>query len=442
VRYHPHTEPDIARLLKAAGAESLEGLFSSIPKPLQLHRPLQLPPPLDERALLDYFGGLAGKNRTSPAPFLGAGAYPHHVPVAVDQLLLRSEFYTAYTPYQPEMAQGTLQAIFEFQTFVCLLTGLEIANASLYDGATACAEAALLALRLKKDRKSIVMSGALHPSYRAVIRTYLKTTGTEVREIPYDAETGRTDPAALKRAITSDTALVLLGSPNFFGVVEEVRVAGDLAHDAGALLGVAISEALSLGVLASPGELGADVAVGEMQSFGNTMNFGGPGLGFLATREAFLRQIPGRICGETVDNRGQRAFVLTLSTREQHIRREHATSNICTNNGLNALAATMHLAILGKRGLHELALLNWRRAKYARERMGHAARFSGPTFNEFVVRVKPGAYQRAHDAGMIPGLELGTYDPALRDCLLLCVTELHDKHQIDLLADALRSDGK
>ncbi len=436
MRYHPHTEADVQRLLATIGVPSLDALFSSIPEGLKLKRALRLPEPIDERGLADYLGALAARNRWQ-APFLGAGAYPHHVPAAVDQLLLRSEFYTAYTPYQPELAQGTLQAIFEYQTFVCLLTGLEVSNASMYDGATACAEAALLGLRLKKDRRKVVLSRALHPSYREVIRTYLVPGGAEIAVVDYDPKTGRTDAAALARTVDAHTALVLLGSPNFFGVVEDVRRAADVAHKVEALLAVATSEAVSFGLLASPGELGADIAVGELQSFGNGPTYGGPGVGFFATRETFLRQMPGRLCGETVDVDGRRAFVLTLSTREQHIRREHATSNICTNNGLCALAATMHLAILGKGGLRELALLNYRRARYARERLGKL-RFTGPTFNEFVATVDPKALERARAKGIVAGLPLDRHYPELAGTVLTCVTELHDKARIDALAEALR----
>ena len=433
MRYHPHTEQDITRILRILGKRSIEELFESIPEGLRLQRPLAVPEALDERGLFDLLGGLAAKNRSTP-PFLGAGAYPHHVPAAVDQLLLRSEFYTAYTPYQPELAQGTLQAIFEFQTLVSMLTGLPVANASMYDGATASAEAALLALRLKKGRRQLVVSRALHPSYREVLHAYLSATDVEIRQVGFD-ELGRTNPEELRRAITPETALVLVGSPKFFGVIEDLSPLAQLAHAAGALLGVAITEALSMGLLESPGALGADIAVGEMQSFGNGLNFGGPGVGFFATREEFLRQLPGRLVGETVDADNRRAFTLTLSTREQHIRRENATSNICTNNGLCALAATIHLALLGKHGLRELALLNYHRARYARERLG-SLRFSGPTFNEFVVRA--GDLSRAAKRGLTPGLPLGRYYPELEGQLLVCVTELHDQPAIDDLVSALR----
>ncbi len=436
MRYHPHAEADVERVLGLLGKRSLDDLFTSIPQKLQLARPLAIPPPLDERGLFALFGEMAARNRATP-PFLGAGAYPHHVPSAVDQLLLRSEFYTSYTPYQPEIAQGTLQAIFEFQTFVSLLTGLPVANASMYDGATACAEAALLALRLKKERQRILLSKALHPSYRSVVETYLAATGAEIVELPFDAKTGRTDAAALGKALDARTGLVLLQSPNFFGVVEQLDQLAGVTHGAGALLGVAVSEALSLGLLQSPGAHGADIAVGELQSFGNGVSFGGPGVGFFATRDEYLRQLPGRLCGETVDQEGKRGFVLTLSTREQHIRREQATSNICTNTGLCALAATMHLALLGKQGLAELALLNYRRAHYARSKLG-ALRFSGPTFNEFVVPVSAAQRSRAEQRGISPGLALDSTFPDLAGHSVLCVTELHDRAAIDSLAAALR----
>ena len=435
MRYHPHSDEDVERLLAALGKPSLDSLFDSIPESLRLSRPLDLPAPLDERGLMDLFQQMAGENRAT-APFLGAGASPHHVPPAVDQLLLRSEFYTAYTPYQPELAQGTLQAIFEFQTFVSLLTGLPVANASMYDGATSAAEAALMALRLKKGRRQVLVSRAVHPAYRQVLKTYLGAAGAELVEVGFDLKTGATDLAALRQAVSETTALVLLQSPNFFGVIEEeIAEALKATHGVGALLGVATTEALSFGLLASPGALGADLAVGELQSFGNGMSFGGPGLGFFAGKEEFLRQFPGRLVGETVDLAGKRAFVLTLSTREQHIRRESATSNICTNHGLCALAATIHLALLGKKGLHELARLNYQRARYARERLGRP-RFSGATFNEFVVEAKD--LGPALAAGLTPGLPLDEHYPELAGQLLVCVTELHDKQAIDGLTTALR----
>jgi len=326
MRYLPHTESDIQQMLAKIGVKSLDELFTTIPAHLQLDRPLAIEPALDERALMDHLESLAAK-QPKDAPFLGAGAYPHHVPPSVDQLLLRGELYTAYTPYQPEIAQGTLQITFEFQTFVTMLTGLEVANASMYDGASAAAEAALMAVRVSGGKRNrIVVSKALHPEYRDVIRTYL-TEGFEVVEVPFGAD-GRTDAKALEAAVDENTAGVLVGYPNFFGVVDDLAGAAKIAAAKGALAISCTTEALSFGLLQAPGALGADIAVGEMQSFGNGLNFGGPGLGFFATRERFLRQFPGRVAGATVDRAGKRGFVLTLSTREQHIRREKATSNI------------------------------------------------------------------------------------------------------------------
>jgi len=439
MRYHPHTESDIREMLAKIGVQSLDELFSSIPRSLQLDRPLAVEPALDERALMEHLEALAAK-QPKAVPFLGAGAYPHHVPPSVDQLLLRGELYTAYTPYQPEIAQGTVQITFEFQTFVTLLTGLEIANASMYDGASATAEAALMAIRVSNGKRTrIVVSRALHPEYRETIRTYLGAA-YELVEVAFDPVTGKTNLAALEAAVDENTAGVIIGYPNFFGVVDDLPAAAKIAEAKGALCISATTEALAFGLLQGPGALGADIAVGEMQSFGNGLNFGGPGLGFFATREKFLRQFPGRVAGATVDKKGQRGFVLTLSTREQHIRREKATSNICTNHGLNAVAATIHLSMLGKHGLHALALLNWRRAKYAREQLANAGLepvFKAPVFNEFAVHAPKDAIQRIYDAGLAGGLALDRYYPEIGDGLLLCVTELHDKARIDALVAAL-----
>src|SRR5512139_1266351 len=348
-------------MLDAAGAKSLDDLFRSIPQPLRLGRPLDVPPALDEIALFRELGRLAARNDVANPPFAGAGCYPHHVPPVVDQLLLRGEFFTAYTPYQPEISQGTLQALFEWQTFVCLLTGLDVSNASMYDGATATAEAALMATRLT-GRKKIVVSAAVHPEYRKVLATYLRSTRDEIVTVPFGKD-GRTDLAALEKAVDGATACVVAGWPNFLGVVEPLPEIAALAKRAGALAITTTAEAVALGMLQAPGALGVDVAVGTFQSFGNPMSFGGPAPGFFATRDANVRQMPGRICGATVDKQGRRGFVLTLSTREQHIRREKATSNICTNSGLAALAATIHLSLLGRRGLAALARLNYGRAR-------------------------------------------------------------------------------
>jgi len=444
VRYHPHTPDDVRAMLDTVGAKSLDDLFRSIPEPLRLKRPLEVPPALDEIALFSEFRRLASKNDVAHPPFAGAGCYPHHVPPVVDQLLLRGEFFTAYTPYQPEISQGTLQALFEWQTFVCLLTGMDVSNASMYDGATATAEAALMATRLTGRRK-IVVSAAVHPEYRRVLATYLRSTHDEIVTVPFGKD-GRTDLAALEKAVNGDTACVIAGWPNFFGVVEPLPELAAIAKKAGALTIAVTAEAVALGVLQAPGALGADVAVGTLQSFGNPMNFGGPSPGFFATRDGNLRQMPGRICGATVDKHGRRGFVLTLSTREQHIRREKATSNICTNSGLCALAATMHLSLLGRQGLADLARLNFERARLLRDAMkaaGFEPIFSGPTFNEaaFDVGDAEAAVARLAKKGIVAGAPLARWYPEMpkaKGALLCVATELHSPELIELFAKSLR----
>ncbi|HEX8908377.1 MAG TPA: aminomethyl-transferring glycine dehydrogenase subunit GcvPA [Anaeromyxobacteraceae bacterium] len=443
MRYHPHTPEEIREMLAVVGVKSLDELFRSIPAPLRLKRPLAVAPAQDEIALFADLRRLAARNDVGQPPFIGAGAYPHHVPPVVDQLLLRGEFFTAYTPYQPEVSQGTLQALFEWQTYVCLLTGLEVANASMYDGASATAEAALMATRLT-GRKKIVVSDALHPEYRRVLGTYLASTGDELVPVPHGAD-GRTDPTALARAVDGRTAAVILGHPNFFGVVEDLAPAAALAKRAGALTISVTTEAVALGLLRGPGELGVDVAVGSFQSFGNPLQFGGPAPGFFATREANVRQMPGRICGATVDKLGRRGFVLTLSTREQHIRREKATSNICTNAGLCALASTIHLALLGRRGLADLARLNLDRARLLRAAMkkaGFGLTFTGPTFNEqaFEVGDAEAVVARLAKKGLAAGVPLSRWygDPGLRGALLCVATELHTPELIELFAREVR----
>ncbi len=445
MRYHPHTPEDVRQMLDAAGVKTVAELFRSIPDRLQLDRPLDVPPPADEIALFSEFRQLAARNQVEHPPFLGAGAYPHHVPPAVDQMLLRGEFFTAYTPYQPEISQGTLQALFEWQTFVCLLTGLDVANGSMYDGATAAAEAVLMATRVT-GRKKVVVSAAVHPEYRKVLATYLASTGDEVVTVPY-AEDGRTDLGALEKTVDGRTAAVVVGYPNFFGVVDALPEAAALAHKAGALAVSVTAEAVAFGLLQAPGALGAHVAVGTMQSFGNPLNFGGPAPGFFATREAHVRQMPGRLAGATVDKHGRRGFVLTLSTREQHIRRERATSNICTNSGLTALAATIHLALLGRRGLADLARLNFGRARMLREAMhkaGFGLRFSGPAFNEMAFEVgdAEAVVARLASRGIAAGAPLGRWypdDPRMKGALLCVATELHTPELIDLFAQAVQA---
>jgi glycine dehydrogenase subunit 1 len=444
LRYHPHTPEEIRDMLAAVGAKSLDDLFRSIPDRLRLRRPLDVPPALDEISLFAEMQRLAARNDTQHPPFVGAGAYPHHVPPVVDQMLLRGEFFTAYTPYQPEVSQGTLQALFEWQTFVCLLTGLEVANASMYDGASATAEAALMATRLT-DRKKIVVSAAVHPEYRRVLRTYLASTHDTIVTVPY-GEDGRTDLAALAKAVDGETAAVVTGYPNFFGVVDALADASEIARKAGALSIAVTAEAVALGLLKGPGELGADVAVGTFQSFGNPLNFGGPAPGFFATREANIRQMPGRLCGVTVDKQGRRGFVLTLSTREQHIRREKATSNICTNAGLCALASTIHLALLGRKGLSDLARLNYARGQALREAMkraGFGQRFTGPTFNEaaFEVGDAEAVVARLASRGLAAGVPLSRWygdDPRMKGALLSVATEVHTPELIELFARTVR----
>jgi glycine dehydrogenase subunit 1 len=431
-------------MLAAVGAKSLDDLFRSIPAELRLSRPLDLAPALDEIALFAEMRRLAAKNEAEHPPFVGAGAYPHHVPPVVDQLLLRGEFFTAYTPYQPEVSQGTLQALFEWQSFVAMLTGMDVANASMYDGASATAEAALMAGRVT-GRRRMVVSAAVHPEYRRVLRTYLASTHDEIVTVPY-AEDGRTDLAALAAAVDGETAAVIVGYPNFFGVVDDVAGAARVAKKAGALSIAVTAEAVAFGLLKGPGELGADVAVGTFQSFGNTVSFGGPAPGFFATRDAHVRQMPGRLCGATVDKEGRRGFVLTLSTREQHIRREKATSNICTNAGLCALASTIHLALLGRKGLAELARLNFARSRMLREAMrraGFALRFSGPTFNEMAFEVGDGeaVVARLAKRGIAAGAPLSRWyfdDPRMKGALLCVATELHGPELIELFAQAVR----
>ncbi len=443
MRYHPHTPEDVRAMLDVIGASSVPELFRSIPPPLRLARPLDVPPALDEIALFAELQRLAARNEVAHPPFAGAGSYPHHVPPVVDQLLLRGEFFTAYTPYQPEISQGTLTALFEWQTFVSLLTGMDVSNASMYDGATATAEAALMAARVT-GRRRIVVSAAVHPEYRKVLATYLASTHDEVVTVPFGAD-GRTDLTALAAAVPG-AAAVIVGWPNFLGVVDALPEAAALAKAAGALTIAVTAEAVALGLLQAPGALGADVAVGSMQSFGNPLSFGGPAPGFFAIKEPYLRQMPGRVCGATLDTHGRRGFVLTLSTREQHIRREKATSNICTNAGLCALASTIHLTLLGKQGLADLARLNHGRLRLLRDALaarGVQPAFDGPVFNEqaFDVGDAEAVVARLARKGIVAGAPLARWfpdHPRARGALLCVATELHSPELIDLFAKAVK----
>ena len=442
--YNPHTAEDIAAMLAAIGVGSIDDLFAHVPATLRARAAIALPEGLTEPELCRHVSALAARNPTASgaAAFLGAGAYPHWVPAVVDQILLRSEFATAYTPYQPEVSQGTLQATFEFQTFAALVLGLEVANASMYDGASATAEAVLMARRLLPGRRVIWLARALHPHYRATVATYLRGLGDlEVRELPFAAD-GRTDLEALRAGLGADTLCLVLGYPNVFGMVEDVALFADAVHAVGGLVITATAEPLALALVRSPGASGADIAVAEGQSFGLPVCYGGPGVGLFATRERFVRSMPGRLVGETVDAHGRRGYVLTLATREQHIRRERATSNICTNQGLCALAVTVYLSLLGRHGLASLALANYRAAHAAAARLeaaGVALPFNAPFFNEFVVRAPAAA--RAWEAlardGVVAGFPLGRWYPELEGGLLLCVTETHTPEQVDRLVEAL-----
>jgi len=442
MRYIPHTESDVASMLATIGAGSIAELFAHLPETLRSRATIDLLPGLSEAGVRSRLAELASTNRVSPetVSFLGAGAYPHFVPVVVDQIIQRSEFATAYTPYQPEVSQGTLQTIFEFQSLVASLFGLDVANASMYDGASATAEAVLMAKRILPQRSTILVARSLHPQYRQVMQTYLEgVPGVRIIELPW-REDGRIDTTKLTQCLDETVACVVIGYPNIFGVIEDVARVSESAHSAGALAVTATTEALALGLLKSPGELGVDIAVAEGQSFGIPVSYGGPGVGLFACRERFLRSMPGRLVGETVDHDGRRGFVLTLSTREQHIRREKATSNICTNQGLCALAATVYLCLMGKQGLRELAERNVKKSHYALDLLQQTAgcqqRFSAPFFNEFVLTV-PNAravWQQLKEHGLIAGLLLEDWYPELKDCLLMCVTEMHTRREIENLA--------
>jgi glycine dehydrogenase subunit 1 len=442
VRFIPHTEEEISRMLETVGAPSVSDLFACIPQKLHLERPLDLPAAASEQTTLAELTRLAQRNTHAGdhAWFLGAGTYPHFSPSVLDAIASRAEFLTAYTPYQPEMSQGTLQVIFEWQTMMCGLTGMEVSNASLYDGASATAEAALMAMRLTRRSKVAVAAG-LHPHYRDVLGTYLSGLGGAIVDGARDAD-GRSD--SLTERIDDDTACLIVQQPGFLGPLEDLSAAAEAAHARGALLVVAVTEALSLALLRAPGELGADLVCGEAQSFGLPMGFGGPHLGFLASRQKHVRQMPGRLAGQTVDSEGRRGFVLTLSTREQHIRRERATSNICTNQGLCLLLATVYLALHGRGGLRALAEVNLAKAEYARARVretpGLTLPFQAPGFNEFVVGLAgpaDAALSRALDAGIVGGLDLAPYAPELGPALLVCTTERAGREDIDRLVSAL-----
>ena len=434
-------------MLDRIGASHIGDLFASIPEVHRLDRPLDLPPALDEGALMDHLTQLGDRNEGARAlSFLGAGMYDHHIPPAVDQLLLRSELYTAYTPYQPEISQGTLQGIFEFQTLVCQLFDMDVANASLYDGASAAAEALMMARRIQKKTRCVVSAG-LHPEYIDTVTTYLAGLdggSPDLTIVPLD-DSGRTDVDAVAVALAGGAAALLVGYPNFLGCTEDLAAMRTLCDEHDALLATATWEPYALGMLRPPGSFGADIAIGEGQALAVSPQFGGPGVGLFTCRQDHVRQMPGRLVGETVDQSGHRGYVLTLSTREQHIRRERATSNICTNHGLIALAMTIRAALLGRRGFEAIAKLCLSKTEYLKRRILETGRFglptTAPTFNEFVIRRLEGKaaplLASLAAKGILAGVDMGRFDPAWERDILIAVTERHRRDDLDRLVAAL-----
>jgi glycine dehydrogenase subunit 1 len=445
MEYIPKTAQEETAMLETIGLSSFSALLE-IPQELQMNRPLDLPAPLSQMELRQTMQEISQTNKVLSS-FLGAGSYNHFIPTTVDAVLSRSEFYTAYTPYQAEMSQGLLQTIYEYQSLICDLTGMEVSNASVYDGASASAEAVLMAMRVTK-RSEVIMARTVHPHYRAVVQTYLSgkssadgDASVSILEVAIDA--GRTSLQSLSNQISDNTACVLIQHPNFLGQLEEMEEIAALVHRRGALL-VMIVDPISLAILKTPGEFGADIAVGEGQSMGNAMSFGGPYVGFFATRRDYIRQMPGRIVAQTVDLEGQRAFCLTLQTREQHIKREKATSGICTNQALNALASAVYLSTLGPQGLKEVAMLCLIKAHQLKEKItavqGYSSPFCGPFFKEFVIKPKGPTtilLKRLLSRGILGGVDLGIYYPEFLDHLLICVTEKHTESEVALLLKEL-----
>ncbi|HHX95350.1 MAG TPA: aminomethyl-transferring glycine dehydrogenase subunit GcvPA [Clostridia bacterium] len=444
MRYLPNTEQERQAMLDSLGIQTTEELFKDIPEEVKLKEAPDIPHPLSEMEVKVHMQKLAQKNRSLDelVSFLGGGFYDHYIPSAVNYIISRGEFFTAYTPYQAEISQGTLQSIYEFQTMIAQLTGMDIANASMYDGATALAEAALMAAAHGRKRHNIVVSSAVNPLYLQVLSSYLQGRAElEIRYIP--VRNGITGTSDLEQVIDGDTAAVLIQQPNFFGCLEQGADFAEIAHKQGAKL-VVCTDPVSLGILSAPGDYGADIVVGEGQSLGNAPYFGGPGLGFFAAREEFLRSMPGRIVGATVDTQGRRGFTLTLQTREQHIRREKATSNICSNQALNALAASVYMALMGKKGFAETAELCLQKAHYAEEKIsslpGYSRAFPAPFFKEFTVKCPvPAAkvVERLLDRGFLAGIDLGKYYPNMKNYLLFAVTEKRTKEEIDCFAEQL-----
>jgi glycine dehydrogenase subunit 1 len=443
VKFLPASDAERREMLAAIGVPSIDALFASVPQAVRQEP--DLPAPLSEIEIRRFLGGLAARNADarSTAFFLGGGLYHHYTSAIADQMLYRAEWLTAYTPYQPEVSQGTLQSIFEFQTHICLLTGLEVANASLYEGASALVEALLMAERLTKGRRRAVLSAGIHPEYRETVRSYFVNLGLEVVEVPL-SEAGTTDAAALREAADETTFAVAVQSPNFLGLVEDWGVGAAAAKRAGALSVAVVAEAISMALLSPPGKAGADIACGEAQSLGVPMHNGGPLLGFLACRTEHQRHIPGRLVGQTRDADGRRAFCLTLSTREQHIRREKATSNICTNQGLMALASNIHMSLLGREGLREVAAQSHAKAEYLKKAIagvrGFRVPYAGPTFNEFVVETPGNAaalVSRLARLKILAGIPLSRWNPADDRRLLVAATEMNTRAEMDLLVRAL-----
>ena len=442
MRYLPKSPAERERMLAEIGVRSIDDLFAVIPAECRLNRDLNVPRQQAESEIIDYFRAAADKNATGYASFLGAGAYRHYRPVIIDSLVQRGEFLTSYTPYQAEITQGTLQAIFEFQTMIAELTGMDVANASMYDGSTGAAEAVMMAVRVTGRHKAVVAT-TVHPEYREVLTTYATHQGLPTTLVGYDAKNGRVDLAALEASVTKETAAILVQSPNFFGVIEDIPAIAAIAHAQGALLIVSIAEAVSLGVVRPP--LEADIVSMEAQSFGVALGYGGPFCGVIACKEQYIRQMPGRLVGQTTDGTGYRGFVLTLATREQHIRREKATSNICTNQALVALMATIFLTVYGKEGIRELAEHNLAKADYAAKTLGAQPGakllFTGaPRFHEFVLQTaEPPVLwsQRLLDEKIVGGIDLSRWYPELGHATLWCATEVITREQIDTAAMVL-----
>ena len=444
--YILNSEEDQQEMLQAIGAGSIDELFNCIPANDRLNRPLDIPPALGELELTQHMSALAAKN-VHPGQkvcFLGGGSYDHFIPAAVDSLASRGEFYTSYTPYQPEVSQGNMQAMFEYQTMIAQLTGMEVSNASLYDGGSAAIEAVLMSLVATRRDGNVVVIGSVHPEFRQILDTYFVSHDTEIITVPCAEGTVNLDDVAA--AINDETACLLIQQPNFFGAVEDAEALVNLAHEKGALCVVSV-DPISLGILKRPGDYAADIVVAEGQALGNPMAYGGPYLGILACREKFMRRMPGRVAGQTVDRRGKRCWVLTLQTREQHIRREKATSNICTNQGLFALRTAIYLSMMGQGGIQDVANLCLQKSNYAKQKLAELENFElvmdRPTFKEFVLRSKnkpvSEVLQKADEAGLMAGIDLGRWYPEYENCLLITVTEKRTKAEIDQLVSCFAS---